>query len=123
MMSPADRIIELEHVVRQLMAETDRLQAEVAELVSWIQEGDGALGVLQALYASPRSTEATKLKAAIGAIGFEIARPAQVSVIVDFKAQVRAAREKANATLKAEAPKHVDLQVSEWSRESPEPAA
>jgi hypothetical protein len=82
MMSPTDQIAQLEYVVREQMAEIDRLRAaigqkdaELDDLVAWIAGDADAHAALRAIYADPRTNPALKAKAAIGAIGYEIAKP------------------------------------------------
>jgi hypothetical protein len=91
MMSPADHIAQLECVVRDQITEIDRLRAvidqrdaEIGALVDWIASDEGALGALRAVYVDPRSSPATKVKAASAAIGFEIARPPSASIVGTF---------------------------------------
>jgi hypothetical protein len=99
MISPADHIAQLEHCVREQMAEIDELRAAIGRkdaeldgLIAWIATDADALGALQSVYADPRSSPAIKTKAAIGAIAFERSKPASVSVVVDFKSRVHDAR-------------------------------
>jgi hypothetical protein len=84
----------------QLLAERDQLRAEDA-FVSWANGGDDALGTLQRLYSDPKTKEENKIKACGLALPFEKAKPAAVSVVIDFKARVKAARLKAEAADKA----------------------
>jgi hypothetical protein len=98
-MSAADHIAQLEHVVRDQMAEIDRLRAtidqrdaEIAALVDWVAGDQDALSALRAAYVDPRSSRANKIKAAASAIAFERSKPASVNVIVDFKSRVRDTR-------------------------------
>jgi hypothetical protein len=100
MMSPADYIAQLESVVREQMSEIDQLRtaigqkdAELDGLVAWIAGDQGALETLQSIYADPRSSKAHKVKAATSAIGYEIAKPASITVqVTDFYEQVRTSR-------------------------------
>jgi hypothetical protein len=113
MMSPADYIAQLECVVREQMTEIDQLRAAISRkdqeldaLVAWIAGDADAHSALRAIYADPRSSPANKIKAAIGSIGYEIAKPASVSVVVDFKERVQAARSRT-----------LELRKQEWARQ------
>jgi hypothetical protein len=113
MMSPADYIAQLESVVREQMAEIDQLRTAIREkdteldvLVGWIAGDAGALEALQSVYADPRTSTANKVKAATSAIGFEISKPASVSVVVDFKSRVHDARMTT-----------IEQRRTEWSRQ------
>jgi hypothetical protein len=114
MMAPADHIARLEDAVRELMAEVDELRATIGRkdqeldgLISWIASDAGALEVLQSVYADPRSTAATKTRAASAAIGFEISKPASVNLVVNFENRVRDARLRT-----------VELRKVEWARQA-----
>ena len=87
-----DKIAQLEHVIREQMAEIDQLRAEIGALVDWIAGGKDALSALQAAYVDPRSTPTNKIRAAASAIGYERSKPASVVVQIDFKSRVRDAR-------------------------------
>ena len=113
MLSPADQIAQLEYVIREQMTEIDQLRAAISRkdqeldaLVAWIAGDADAHSALRAIYADPRSSPANKIKAAIGSIGYEIAKPASVNVVVDFKARVQAARSRT-----------LELRKQEWSRQ------
>jgi hypothetical protein len=84
MMSPADQIVQLEYVVREQMAEIDRLRGEVDKLVDWIAGDQDALSALRAIYADPRSSPTNKVKAASAAIGFERAKPPSATIVANF---------------------------------------
>jgi hypothetical protein len=108
-----DKIAQLEYVIREQMTEIDQLRATVGQkdqeldgLVAWIAGDADAHAALRAIYADPRSSPANKIKAAIGSIGYEIAKPASVNVVVDFKARVQAARSRT-----------LELRKQEWSRQ------
>jgi hypothetical protein len=99
MTSPADRIAQLEHCVREQMKEIDRLRAlisrkdaELDEMVAWVASDADSLAVLRGIYADPRQSPANKIRACASAIAYERSRPASVAVVVDFRAKVRAAR-------------------------------
>jgi hypothetical protein len=100
-----DKIAQLEYVVREQMAEIDRLRAEIDALVDWIAGGKDALSALQAAYVDPRSTPTNKIRAAASAIAYERSKPASVTVVVDFKERVRNARMRT-----------LELQKQEWAR-------
>jgi hypothetical protein len=112
MMSPADYINELEGVVRSQMQEIDQLRAAIGQkdreldaVLAWIAGDAGALETLQSIYIDPRASIPWKVRAAIGAIGFERSKPASVSVVVDFKSRVHDARMQT-----------VELRKQEWTR-------
>jgi hypothetical protein len=107
MMSPADHITQLEHVVREQMTAIDQLRAENRRLLSWIMgEGPDALTELQRVYSDPKTNENNKIKAAASALPFERGKPAQVVVQVDFRERVR------NARLR-----QLELDKAEWARQ------
>jgi hypothetical protein len=106
MTSPADRIAQLEYVIREQMAEIDQLRAEVDGLVDWIAGEKDALSALQAAYVDPRSTPTNKIRAAASAIAYERSKPASVVVQVDFAQQVKAARLHT-----------LELRKAEWARQ------
>src|SRR6516164_489975 len=115
MTAPADYITQLEQVVREQMAEIEKLRAAIKQrdaeldgLIAWIATDADALGALQSVYADPRSSPAIKTKAAIGAIAFERSKPASVSVVVDFKSRVHDARMQT-----------VEVRRQEWQRQEP----
>jgi hypothetical protein len=103
-----DKIVQLEYVIREQMAEIDQLRSEVGALVDWIAGEKDALSALQAAYVDPRSTPTNKIRAASSAIAYERSKPASVSVIVDFKSRVRDARMQT-----------VELRKQEWTRQEP----
>ena len=110
-----DKIAQLEYVIREQMTEIDQLRATVGQkdqeldgLVAWIAGDADAHAALRAIYADPRSSPANKIKAAIGSIGYEIAKPASVNVVVDFKARVQAARSRT-----------LELRKQEWTQQAP----
>jgi hypothetical protein len=100
MMSPADHIVQLEHVVRTQMTAIDELRAQLGQLrtenqrlLDWIMgEGPDALLALQKVYSDPRTSVPDVIKSANAALPFERAKPASVSVVIDFKERVRNAR-------------------------------
>jgi hypothetical protein len=101
------KIAQLEHVIREQMAEIDQLRAEIGALVDWIAGGKDALSALQAAYVDPRSTPTNKIRAASSAIAYERSKPASVSVIVDFKSRVRDTRLHT-----------LELRKQEWARQA-----
>jgi hypothetical protein len=127
MMSPADYIAQLESVVREQMGEIDQLRAAIGQkdqeldvMVAWIAGDQGALETLQSVYADPRSSKAHKIKAATSAIGFEISKPASITVqVTDFYEQVRTSRLRTIERDKAE----FAARVIEHQPSDPEPAA
>jgi hypothetical protein len=113
MMSPADQIAQLEYVVREQMTEIDRQRtlvgqknAEIDTLVAWIAGEGDALGALQSVYVDPRVSTANKVKAAVGAIGYERSKPASVIITADWTARTRDARLA-----------QLELDRAEWSRQ------
>jgi hypothetical protein len=111
MTSPlTDKIAQLEYVIREQMAEIDQLRAEIDGLVDWIAGGNDALSALQAAYVDPRSTPTNKIRAASSAIAYERSKPASVTVIADFREQVRSARLHT-----------LELRKQEWARQEVQP--
>jgi hypothetical protein len=115
MTAPADYIAQLEEVVREQMAEIDRLRAVVSQkdaeldaVVAWIAGEADAHAALRAIYADPRTNPALKAKAAIGAIGYEIAKPVSTTIVVDFRARVENAQRRT-----------LELRKQEWARQQP----
>ena len=107
MLSPADHIVQLEHVVRQQMAVIDQLRTENQRLLDWIMgEGPDALLALQRVYSDPKTNENNVIKAAASALPFERGKPAQVVIEVDFRERVR------NARLR-----QLELDKAEWARQ------
>jgi hypothetical protein len=70
-MAELDRLRPIAAEVVQVRAERDRLRAEVAGLVAFIQGDADALGCLQAIYSNPRTSEANRIRAASSALAFE----------------------------------------------------
>jgi hypothetical protein len=108
-----DQTAELEDVIRQQMGEIDRQRALVREkdaeidaLVAWIAGESDALSTLQSVYANPRVNIPNKVKAAIGAIGYERSKPASVIITADWTARTRDARLA-----------QLELDRAEWSRQ------
>ena len=108
-----DKIAEYEFVIHQQMDEIDRQRALVREkdaeidaLVAWIAGESDALSTLQSVYADPRVNIPNKVKAAIGAIGFERSKPASVIITADWTARTRDARLA-----------QLELDRAEWSRQ------
>jgi hypothetical protein len=116
-----DRYAQLESVVREQMVEIDQLRATISQkdqelgaVIAWVAGDAGALETLQSVYADPRTSQTNKVRAAIGAIGYEIAKPAAVSVVIDFKSRVHDARMTT-----------IEQRRTEWSRQdldAPTPA-
>jgi hypothetical protein len=87
-----DLIKQQNAAIEKLIAERDSQRQEISALVSWIQEDKDALMCLQQIYNNPTVDEVNRIKAASAAIGYERGKPAQVSVVIDFKERVRNAR-------------------------------
>jgi hypothetical protein len=93
MTSSADKIAQLEYVIREQMEEINQLRAEIDGLVDWIAGEKDALSALQAAYVDPRSTPTNKIRAASSAIAYERSKPASIVVqVTDFYEQVRTSR-------------------------------
>ena len=101
-----DLIKEQNKAIEKLIAERDGMRQEIAALVGWIQEDRDALMALQQIYNSPTADEASRIKAAAAAIGYERGKPAQVVIEVDFRERVR------NARLR-----QLELDKAEWARQ------
>jgi hypothetical protein len=105
-----------QQVARLQYAEIERLHAELAalraenhRLLDWIMgEEPDALAALQRVYSDPKTNENNRIKAAASALPFERAKPASVSVVIDFKERVR------NARLR-----QLELDKAEWTRAEP----
>ena len=70
-----DLIKQQNKALETLMAERDSQRREIDALVGWIQEDRDALMCLQQIYNSPTATETAKVRAAIGALAYERAKP------------------------------------------------
>jgi hypothetical protein len=131
MLSPADHIAQLEYVVREQMTEIDRLRAEVHQLrtenqrlLDWIMgDGPDALTALQKVYSNPRTDDAGVVRAATAALPFERAKPASVSVVIDWKEKTRSIRLKQLEKDKARWAAEDAAKVIEHQPQDPEPAA
>ena len=71
-----------EYIIREQMAEIDKLRTENKRLVDWIMGDADALTCLQSVYNNPASSEGNRIKAATGALPFE--RP-KLSVAVSVR--------------------------------------
>jgi hypothetical protein len=110
MMSPADHIAQLEHVVREQMTAIDQLRAENRRLLDWIMGDEpNALATLQSIYSDPNTPRGERIKSSGIALPFERGKPAQVVVQVDFRERVR------NARLR-----QLELDRAEWARQDAE---
>jgi hypothetical protein len=89
--------------IEKLMAERDELRQHLENLAPGAPD---AHAVLRKIYNDPEAKIAERGKAAASAIGFEKAKPAQVSVVIDFKERVR------NARLR-----QLELDKAEWARQ------
>jgi hypothetical protein len=95
-----NQIAELTAVVRDQMAEIDRLRAdnerlraEVAGLVAWAAGDCDALATLQAIYSNPKTYQGDRLKAAASALPYERSKPAAVVIqYSDFNERLRTIR-------------------------------
>src|SRR6516165_2731233 len=91
-------IAQQNQVLEQVIAERDDLRQHLENLAPGAPD---ALACLRRVYNDPKMKEAERVKAAAAAIGYERAKPASVSVIIDFKERVRTARLKQLALDKA----------------------
>jgi hypothetical protein len=97
MLSPADHIVQLEHVVRTQMTAIDELRGQLGQLrtenqrlLNWIMGDEpDALTALQRVYSDPKTSVPDVIKSANAALPFERSKPASVSVVLDFKEKVR----------------------------------
>jgi hypothetical protein len=81
---------ELDAALHTMLEENDALRAENQRLISWIMGDEpDALTALQRVYSDPKTDVPNVIKSAIGALPFERAKPASVSVVIDFKEKVR----------------------------------
>jgi hypothetical protein len=94
-----NQIAELTAVVRDQMAEIDRLRAdnerlraEVAGLVAWAEGDCDALATLQAIYSNPKTYQGDRLKAAASALPYERSKPVATTVVVNFNERLRTIR-------------------------------
>jgi hypothetical protein len=91
-------ITEQNKVLADVIAERDDLRQHLENLAPGAPD---ALACLRRVYNDPKMKEAERVKAAAAAIGYERAKPASVSVVIDFKERVRTARLKQLALDKA----------------------
>jgi hypothetical protein len=116
MILPADRIAELEHVVRTQMQTIDQLRAEIAqkdaaldEIVQWVASDGDSLSVLRSVYADPRTSRGDKIRACAASIAYEVPKmPAAVVFTMDFRERVKTARLR-----------QLELDKQEWSKLEP----
>jgi hypothetical protein len=101
-------VARLQHAeIGRLHGQLDQLKAENQRLVDWIMgEGPDALATLQKVYSDPRTSVPDVIKSANAALPFERSKPAQVSVVIDFKERVRTARLR-----------QLELDKAEWARQ------
>jgi hypothetical protein len=78
--------------IERLIAERDKQRQEIDALVGWIQEDRDALMALQQIYNNPTADKSEVIKAAAAALPFERAKPAAVSVVVNFNEKLRSIR-------------------------------
>jgi hypothetical protein len=64
-------IARAEYIVREQIAEIDRLRAENNRLVAWINGDADALTALQAIYNDTNTSEGNRIRAAASALPFE----------------------------------------------------
>jgi hypothetical protein len=104
-------IARLQHKeIERLHGELDKLRAENQRLLNWIMgEGPDALLALQKVYSDPKTSVPDVIKSASAALGYERSKPAQVSVVIDFKERVRTARLR-----------QLELDKAEWARQDAE---
>ena len=101
---------DLKQIVQLQMAEIDKLRAENRRLLGWIMGDEpDALLALQKVYSDPKTSVPDVIKSASAALGYERSKPAQVSVVIDFKERVR------NARLR-----QLELDKAEWARQDAE---
>jgi hypothetical protein len=94
----------------QLMAERDRLRAELDAFVAWAGSDLDALTYLQRTYSNPHESVTNRTKTALGALPFERSRPASVTILADWTARTR------NARLA-----QLELDRAEWARQEAQP--
>jgi hypothetical protein len=75
-MREIDRLRTVAVQAERARAENVRLKDEIDALIAWIGGDGDALACLQQIYANPRTTEASKIRAASAALPFEKAKPA-----------------------------------------------
>ena len=116
-MSDVDYEHKFQEIARLQHKEIERLDNELAalrtenqRLLNWIMgEGPDALLTLQKVYSDPKTSVPDVIKSANAALGYERSKPAQVSVVIDFKERVR------NARLR-----QLELDKAEWARQDAE---
>ena len=113
-MSDVDYEHKFQEIARLQHKESERLDIELAalrtenrRLVDWIMgDAPDALATLQKVYSDPRTSVPDVIKSANAALPFERSKPAQVSVVIDFKERVR------NDRLR-----QLELDRAEWARQ------
>jgi hypothetical protein len=106
--------------IEKLRSVIKQRDAELDALVGWIAGDADAHAALVSVYADPRQSTANKVKAATSAIGYEIAKPASVTIqVTDFYEQVRTSRLRTIERDKAE----FAARVIEHQPSAAEPAA
>jgi hypothetical protein len=78
--------------IEKLRAALKQRDAELDAVISWLAGDAGALETLQSIYIDPRASIQWKVRAASSALPFERSRPANVTVIADFRSRVHDAR-------------------------------
>jgi hypothetical protein len=89
--------------IEKLIAERDELRQHLENLAP---DAPDAHACLRRIYNDPEAPRSERGKAAASAIGYEKAKPAQVSVVMDFKERVRTARLR-----------QMELDKAEWARQ------
>jgi hypothetical protein len=67
--------------LRRVIAERDKLRAELDAFVAWANSDMDALGFLQRTYNDPNASIANRTKSALGAVHFERAKPPSASIV------------------------------------------
>jgi hypothetical protein len=88
------KVTEYQHVIREQMAEIEKLRAEYDGLVDenrrlldWIMGDADAHTVLQSVYTNPASSEANRVKAAAASLPFEKPKLTSVPPCLELRAE------------------------------------
>ena len=84
-MADQNQVARLLYVVKEQMAEIDRLRAENDKLTAVIEGNADTLAYLRTVIWDEQQSVANRIKAAAVALPFERAKPASVAVVVDFR--------------------------------------
>jgi hypothetical protein len=109
--------------LEQVIAERDRLRAELEAFVAWANDDLDALTYLQRTYRDPNASETRRDKCAIGALAYERSKPASASVVIDWKEYTRSIRLRQEAKDRARWAAEDAAKVIEHQPLDPEPAA